>query len=74
MARRPEFGKREDMLSREDLKALGNSLARLSMHSVLDFYQEAYRRCRILNSTTFPTPRAVQELVTAWKQLRKWRK
>ena len=74
MARRPDFSKREDILTREDLKALSESLAHLSMHSVLDFYQQAYRSCRIINSSTFPTPRAVQELVQAWKQLRKWRK
>ena len=74
MARRPDFGRREDMMSREDIQSLNDSLAKLSMHSVLDFYQRAYRDCRIINSSTFPTPRAIQELVQAWKQLRKWRK
>lgn len=74
MARRPDFGKREDMMTREDIRFLNESLAKLSMHSVLDFYQRAYRDCRIINGSTFPTPRAIQELVQAWKQLRKWRK
>ena len=74
MARRPDFGKREDILSREDLKALGENLAHLSMHAVLDFYQHAYRECRIINSNTFPPPRAIQQMVQAWKQLRKWRR
>lgn len=74
MARRPDLSKREDMMSREDLNALSDSLAHLSMHAVLDFYQQAYRACRIINSSTFPTPRAIQELVQAWKQLRKWRR
>lgn len=74
MARRPDLNKREDMMTREDLNALSDSLAHLSMHAVLDFYQQAYRACRIINSSTFPTPRAIQELVQAWKQLRKWRK
>ncbi len=74
MARRPDFSKREDILTPDDLKALNESLAHLSMHSVLDFYQQSYRACRIINSSTFPTPRSVQELVQAWKQLRKWRK
>ncbi len=61
-------------MSREDIEALNESLAHLSMHAVLEFYQRAYRDCRIINSSTFPTPRAVQELVQAWKQLRKWGK
>ena len=74
MARRPEFGKKEDMMSQSDLDALNESLAKLSMHTVLEFYQRAYRDCRIINSSTFPTPRAIQELVQAWKQLRKWGK
>jgi len=74
MARRPEFGKKEDMMSQSDLDALNEGLAKLSMHTVLEFYQRAYRDCRIINSSTFPTPRAIQELVQAWKQLRKWGK
>ena len=74
MARRPDFSKREEMFTREDLKELNENLAHLSMPAILDFYQDAYRRCRIINSGTFPTARAVQELVQAWKQLRKWRK
>jgi hypothetical protein len=73
MARRPDFGKPEDMMSEKDLKALGDTLSRLSRPAVLDFYQQAYRDCRIINSSTFPSARAVQELVQAWKQLRKWR-
>jgi len=74
MARRPDFSKHEDMMTREDLKALAESLSRLSQPAVLDVYQQAYRDCRIVNSSTFPSPRAVQELVQAWKQLRKWRR
>jgi hypothetical protein len=74
MARRPDFGRREDMMSRQDLKALAESLSRLSQPAVLDVYQKAYRDCRIVNSSTFPSARAVQELVQAWKQLRKWRR
>ena len=74
MARRPQLNKAEDVLSREHLKQLGEHLSRLSPHAVLDFYQRAYRDCRIINSSTFPTARAVQELVQAWKQLRKWKK
>ncbi len=73
MARRPEIERREEILSREHLDELARNLSHLSMHAVLDFYQQAYRSCRIINDRTFPPPRAVQELVQAWKQLRKWR-
>ena len=74
MARRPDPTRREDVMSEADLMALGENLAHLSMPAVLDFYQQAYRACRIINNSTFPTPRSVQELVQAWKQLRKWRR
>jgi len=73
MARRPEIKRREDILSREDLKALSNSLAHLSVSAVRDFYERAYSRCRITDRDS-PPARAVQELVQAWKLLRKWRK
>ena len=73
MARRPDLNPQEEVLSSEDLKELGNSLAHLSVSAVRDFYERAYNRCRI-TSRDFPPARAVQELVQAWKQLRKWRR
>jgi hypothetical protein len=73
MARRPDITQREEILSREDLKALSDSLAHLSVSAVRDFYERAYNGCRI-TARDFPPARAVQELVQAWKQLRKWRK
>jgi hypothetical protein len=72
MARRPDINGRDDVLSREDLEALGNSLAHLSPSRVRDFYERAYQRCRI-SDRAFPTARAIQELDQAWKLLRKWR-
>jgi len=54
MAGRPQINKAEDVLSREHLKQLGEHLSRLSPHAVLDFYQRAYRDCRIINSNTLP--------------------
>ena len=74
MARRPDPGKREHMWTREDLKEIIHNLSLLSEHGVREFYQRAYRECAIINSHTFPPTRAIQELVQAWKQLRKWRK
>lgn len=74
MAHRPEFNKREEVLSRDDLRELIRNLSLLSEHAVLDFYRSAYRECAIINSRTFPPPRAIQQLVQAWKTLRNWRR
>lgn len=74
MARRPDPKKSEEILSREHVDELAENLAHLSMNAVLDFYQRAYRDCRIINSHTFPPARAIQELVQVWRQLRKWRR
>jgi len=73
MARRPELRKQEEVLSRDDLKELAHNLSLLSEPAVRDFYQSAYRECAIINRQTFPTARAIQQLVQAWKLLRKWR-
>ncbi len=74
MARRPDPGNKEQIWTREDLNEIMHNLSLLSEHGVREFYDRAYRECRIINSHTFPPARAVQELVQAWKQLRKWRK
>jgi PP-loop superfamily ATP-utilizing enzyme len=74
MARRPDLGKPTESWTREDLREIMHNLSLLSEHGVREFYQRAYRECAIINSHTFPPARAVQELVQAWKQLRKWRK
>jgi len=73
MARRPDIKRQEEFMSREDLKALRDSLAHLSPSSVRDFYERAYQRCR-MSDRDFPPARAIQELVQAWKLLRKWRR
>jgi hypothetical protein len=74
MARRPDFARKEEIWSRDDLKEILHNLSLLSEDGVREFYQRAYRECNIINSSTFPAARAIQELVQAWKQLRKWRK
>jgi hypothetical protein len=74
MARRPDFSKREEIWTQEQLKEINRNLSLLSESSVREVYERAYRECRIINSQTFPAPRSVQELVQAWKQLRKWRR
>ena len=52
------------MLNDEELSQLRDNLAHLSESAVKDFYNHAHRDCAIIG----------QQLVTAWKQLRKWRK
>jgi hypothetical protein len=46
-------------------------LAVLSEPAVREVYQRADRECAIINSRTFPSARSIQELVMAWKRLRK---
>ncbi len=72
MARRLDF-KPEEILTAAQLKDLSQRLAHLSTSSVRDFYNRVYAECRI-TSRDFPPARALQELVQAWKQLRKWRR
>ena len=62
MARRPDFGEKERIWSREDLKGIMRNLSMLNDHGVRKFYQRAYQE---LSSTL---------IVQAWRQLRKWRR
>jgi hypothetical protein len=71
MARRPDREKL-DVLSEKDLEQLRHNLAHLSLGAVRDFYDQAYRDCRLIDSR-LPSPRQMQTLVQVWKQLRKWR-
>src|ERR1700674_416368 len=71
MARRPDREKAE-VLSEKDLKELRYNLAHLSVSAVRDFYEQAYQDCRLVYNR-LPSPRKMQTLVQAWKQLRKWR-
>jgi hypothetical protein len=71
MARRHDREK-SDELSEGDLKNLRHNLAHLSVAAVRDFYEQAYRDCRLIY-TRLPSARQMQTLVQVWKQLRKWR-
>jgi hypothetical protein len=70
MARRPTSIP-TDVLTRQQLKALERSLSLLSPYIVKEKYRQAADRCRFLD---LPTPRVIQELVTTWKVLWRWRK
>lgn len=71
MARRPDQQDKE-MLSEENLKELRHNLAHLSPPAVREFYEVAYRDCRLVYDH-LPSPRQIQTLVQVWKQLWKWR-
>jgi len=72
MARRPEVPSPKDVLSKNDLAELQRKLSAMSVTGLQDFYRTAYYRCR-LEGEQVPQARAIQELVQAWKQMRKWR-
>ena len=71
MGRRPDRD-RGEVLNEQDLKELRHNLAHLSVSAVRDFYDRAYRDCRLIYDR-LPTPRQMQTLVQVWKQLWKWR-
>jgi hypothetical protein len=70
MARRPRPP--EEILTRKDLAEIQQRLSMMSVTAVEDFYQYTHNTCRI-GPRHFPSPRAMQELIQAWKQMRKWR-
>jgi hypothetical protein len=61
----------DEVLSR-NLADLQRPLSMMSVTAVQDFYQYAHSTCRS-GPGNLPSARAVQELVQAWKQMRKWR-
>ena len=71
MARRRE--REEDVLSSDELTELQGQLAHLTQPAVEDFYRHAHHKCSS-QPYRLPSPRSIQELVQAWKLLRKWRK
>ena len=60
-----------DFLSKEELQALSDELSKLSPWHVREFYQKVWTACGL--AAGVPRPKVIQELVTAWKLLRKWK-
>ncbi len=58
------------ILTTDELAALRKRLSQMSVTGLEDFYRAAHFRCG-LRDGSFPRPRDVQELVTAWKELRR---
>ncbi len=69
MAKRPAHLP-NDAMTPEQLKDFHRNLTLLSPDMVKERYRQAADRCRFLELLT---PRVIQELVTAWKVLWKWR-
>jgi hypothetical protein len=60
-------------MMREELNQLKRSLLMLSPHGVQDNYQKTLENCRLREGAP-PPPRMMQELVTLWRILWRWRK
>ena len=65
------FGMPDKALSRKELAELQKKLSMMSVTAICDFYQTAYMRCKV-EGLCVPQARVIQELVQAWKEMRKW--
>lgn len=72
MARRDRYDQ-PPVMTRAELQALQQKLANSSVLDVEAFYRSAYHRCT-LQPVALPSPQSIQELVQAWKTLRKRRR
>jgi hypothetical protein len=70
MARRPDHLP-HDALTKQQIQELHRSLSLLSPYHVKEKYKTVLDKCRFLD---LATPRLMQELVTLWKILWKWRR
>jgi hypothetical protein len=69
VARRKNTGNREQ-LTPAQLTELRERLAGMSLTMLEIFYRATHNACAY-NAMRLPSPRLIQELVTAWKALRK---
>jgi hypothetical protein len=70
MSRRSKTeSRKEEVMSEIEIEQLRRNLSLLSAQSVENFYRETHQACEVERK---PGPRAIQQLVQAWKQLRKW--
>jgi hypothetical protein len=63
-----EFRK-EEIMTPAEIEQLRHNISLLSAQSVENFYRETHKACEVERK---PGPRAIQQLVQAWKQLRRW--
>lgn len=72
MARRPDPTQFDKPLSQAEVKEMQRRMALLSPHHVLETYRRAHQQCGVTGDL-LPRAAAIQEMVIAWKVLRKWR-
>jgi len=70
MARRPNTGSREQ-LTRTELEDLRQKLSAMPPHELESYYRATHNACRYEVQGRVPPPRMMQELVVAWKVLRR---
>jgi hypothetical protein len=73
MAHRPNPEEFDRPMSPEQLIERRQQLSKLSPHHVADAYRQAYEKCR-MDGERVPRASAVQDLVTIWKLLWKWKR
>jgi len=69
MARRPGDEESSEVLSEKEVEELRRNLSLLSASHALKFYQDSYRQAA---PERRPCARVMQQLITAWKILRRW--
>jgi hypothetical protein len=73
MARRPAPEEFDHPLTKGELAERQRRLAMLSPQHVAEAYRQAHEACR-MEGDHLPRASAVQELVTAWRVLWRWRR
>lgn len=73
MAYRPDSSEFDKPLSPAELKNLQHRLSLLSPNHVQDAYRQAHKLC-YMDADVLPRAAAIQELVTAWKMMREWKR
>lgn len=58
-------------MTKEELARLRRDYSMLHQSRVEHYYREAWRECK-MDGDKLPRPAAIQNLVTAWKQLWRW--
>lgn len=71
MARRPDPLPPDPPLTAEQLASLQHRLSEMSFTALFDAYYAAWTRCKMERDGRPPKARFVQELVQAWKAMRR---
>ena len=72
MARRPDLAEFDKPLTKDQLAELVRRLSLLSPYDVQQAYRRAHQQC-CMQGEMLPRAAAIQEMVAAWKIMRRWR-